>query len=112
MKKYLVALLGCCVILAADGQEFVPSYAVASLPEEMKKDADAVYRLDEGILTILSPSEYTLKVHQVITLLNADAASYLHHKLGTDKFYKVEEVEIKLFDALGLPVRTYEKKRL
>lgn len=110
MQKQLAVLIGCFFFFKAQTQELSPFSYAASFPDELKKEADAVYRLDEGILTVLSESEYTLKVHQLITLLNANAAHYLHHRLGADKFYKVEEAEIKLFDALGLPVKTYGKK--
>lgn len=96
--------------LLGHSQDAGLSLAAASVPEGLKKDADAVYRLDEGRLTVLSPSEYTLKVHQTITLLNADGAHYLHHKLGTDKFYKVEEAEVKVYDALGLLQKKYGLK--
>ncbi len=36
----------------------------------------AVYRLDEGNLVISSPSVYSYKVHQVVTLLNKKAARH------------------------------------
>ena len=36
----------------------------------MKKDADAVYRVDHALLTILSPSAYKFSVHQVVTVFS------------------------------------------
>jgi hypothetical protein len=109
MRKNILAALCSCVLIIAHSQETTPAM-FTSIPENLKKDADAVYRLDEGILDILSPSEYTLKVHQVITILNAEGVAHLHHRMAVNKFYKVEDVEIKMFDVLGLLVKKYGKK--
>ena len=86
------------------------SYTVLNIPDSLKKDANAVVRLDEGVLDILSPSKYVLKVHQVVTILNSEGTEHLRHVLGFDKFYKVENVEINMFDQLGMEVRRYKKK--
>ena len=110
MRKVILSIVTCCILLSMQAQDLAPSHAAATLPDELKKGADVVYRLDEAVLNVLSPSEYKLKVHQVITLLNAEGSSYLHHRLGTDKFYKVDEVEITVYDAVGLPQKKYEKK--
>src|SRR6476660_9010426 len=110
MRQAITFTLCCFFVLAVQGQQTTPFFATTPIPDELKKDADAVYRLDEGILTIESVSEYTLKVHQVVTVLNAEGAHLLHHRLGTDQFYKVENVAINMYDALGLLRKTYGKK--
>lgn len=96
--------------LFAQSQATSPVQALTAIPEELKKNANAVYRLDEGHLTVISPSEYILQVHQVVTLLNAEAAQHLHHRLGIDKFNKVEEVEISVLDSKGGLTKKYGKK--
>ncbi|WP_121357197.1 DUF3857 domain-containing protein [Flavisolibacter nicotianae] len=110
MRQAITFIFCCFIVRSVQGQQSTPSFATTPIPEELKKDADVVYRLDEGILNIASASEYTLKVHQVVTLLNAEGAQFLHHRLGTDKFYKVEDVTINMYDALGLLRKTYGKK--
>ncbi|GAA4737759.1 DUF3857 domain-containing protein [Flavisolibacter ginsenosidimutans] len=112
MLKTIAAAFACFVMLVARGQQepSPPATTLASIPEELKKDADAVYKLDEAVLTVLSPSEYTLKVHKVMTLLNADAAYLLHHRFTVDKLFKVEDIEIKVLDAFGQLVKKYTKK--
>ena len=82
----------------------------ATIADSLKKDAVAVYRLDEAVLDVRSPSSYTLTVHQVVTILNDQGAYYLYHKLGFDKFYKVEAVDIKMYNAAGLLTKTYGRK--
>jgi hypothetical protein len=106
--KLALLFSGLFIFSVALGQDI--NYSAAAIPDSLKKDAEAVYRLDEGNLTVISSSEYILKVRQVVTLLNANAASYLHHRLGTDKFHKVEDVEVTLYDALGRATKKYGRK--
>ena len=86
------------------------TFAASAIHDSLRKDANAVVRLDEGVLDILSPSKYVLKVHQVVTILNSEGAEHLSHVLGFDKFYRVENIEINVFDKLGIEVRKYKKK--
>jgi hypothetical protein len=88
----------------------MPSYSSLDLPKDLKENANAVYRLDEGILTVLSPSKYNFKIHQVITLLNKEAAHHLRQNLYYDKFHKIERVTFRVFDAAGYLFKTYERK--
>ena len=85
------------------------NYSALSLPENLKKDANAVYRLDEGILDITSASKYTFTTHQVITLLNKDAAHHLEQKFLYNKFQKIENVIFKIYNVAGDLIKTYQK---
>ena len=85
-------------------------YSILALPETLKTNANAVFRLDEEVIEINSPSKYTCKTHQVITLLNNDAARYLNYRLPYNKFEKIENVEIKIYDADASLIRQYHKK--
>lgn len=110
MYKKLLFVIVLFTALQGQSQQSIFTQSSTTISEELKKEADAVYRLDEGILEVLTPSEYTLRVHQVVTILNAEGANHLYHHLPQNKFYKVEEVEINLYNALGLPVKKYGKK--
>ena len=110
MKKSLVTSLVFLTYYAGLCQISFTSYSSLSLPENLKKDANAVYRLDEGVLDVISPSKYIFKTHQVITLLNNEAARHLQHVLHYDKFEKVENVEVKIYNAAGELVKKYQKK--
>lgn len=83
---------------------------VSSIPDSLMKDAHAVYRLDEAVLDVLSPSRYNLQVHQVVTIINAEGAGHLRHRLGLNKFHKVDDVEIKVYNKAGMEVQRYSKK--
>lgn len=85
-------------------------FSAVHLPESIKKDASAVYRLDEGFLEIFPAAKYSFKTHQVITLLNRNAEHHLHQSLLYNKFRKIENVLFKIYNAAGDLVRTYQKK--
>ena len=86
------------------------TYSAFTIPDSLKKDANAIVRLDEGVLDVVSNSRYTLNVHQVVTILNPEGAYHLKHSFGFDKFYKIENVEVKVYNELGLLSKKYSKK--
>jgi len=109
MLKLIAAFLACFLLFETKAQE-PPPPIFASVPDELKKDVDAVCRLDEAVLNILSPSEYILKEHQIITILNAEGESHLYHGYSINKFYKAENIDIKVLDAFGQVIKKYDKK--
>jgi hypothetical protein len=86
------------------------SLSALTIPQDLKKDAHTVFRLDEGIVDVAAPGRYTFKVHQVLTILNKDGAHHLYQAHGIDKFNKIDEVEIKVFNQLGIEIEKYKKK--
>ncbi len=103
----IIAIQPCVKLLC---QANVSLYSVSSLSEDLKKNANAVYRLDEGILEVTSDSKYTFKTRQVITLLNKNAAHHLNQTLYYNKFQKIENVAFKIYDTAGNLVRSYQKR--
>lgn len=96
-------------LIFSQGNNFL-KFSSLSIPDSLKKNANAVFRLDEAVIEISSPSKYTYKVHQIVTLLNKDAARHLYHSLGMDKFRKIDDIEIKIYNELGIEVKKYKKK--
>lgn len=95
----------------AFAQHFMATtYNVADIPENLKKDADAVYRLDEAVVNVISPSKYTEQVHQVVTILNSEGAWHLQQAVWLDKFNAVDDIEVKVYDSLGRQLQKYRKK--
>ena len=106
---FLLLTIFCASIAFSQGTSLF-KYTLLGIPDSLKKDADAVVRLDEAILEVLSPSRYKEKDHQVITILNKKGSHYLNHSFRFDKFKKIEHVEIKVYNELGLEVKKYTKK--
>lgn len=86
------------------------NYAVSNIPDTLKKNVAVVYRLDEAFLNVLSQSEYTYQVHQIITLLSPEAEGYLQHQIGIDKFNSLQNIQVSLYNADGILQKTYSKK--
>ena len=103
-------VIGCLTFFSAQSQTSTVPLAAAAIADDLKKDAAVVFRLDEGVLDVQSASEYTMTVHQVVTILNDKGAYHLRHRLGIDKFNKVEDVVISVYDAQGQLVKKYGRK--
>ena len=110
MRKTVLIVISVMCFLIGRSQTELLIYNSANIADSLKENANAVLRLDEARLEVVSPSKYVLQVHQVVTVLNSEGSSYLRHSLGFDKFYNVGEVAITMYNALGLPVKKYSKK--
>lgn len=86
------------------------NFNASSIPDSLKRNANAVYVLDEGILEVKAPGVYTLQTHQIITVLNREGLAHLTQSFFTDKFNSVEEVQIKIYDSIGNEIKKYKKK--
>lgn len=107
----LLYLLLAGTMLSAQGiGNSLQLYSAYTIPDSLKKDADAVYRLDESVVDVQSAAKYVQTTHQVITLLNKDAAHHLYQRHFFNKQTKVEDVEIKLYNAFGVEIKKYKKK--
>lgn len=96
--------------LCVRSQDINLSYSSVTIADSLKKNAHTVVRLDEGILNILSPSKYTYKVHEVYTILNAEGAFRLRHRLYFDKLRSIDNVSIKIYNQLGLLTKKHTRK--
>lgn len=109
MRKLNILFL--FVLLAANGwSQSLLNYSSLTLPDSLKKDADAVYHLDESIVDIESPSKMTITNHTIVTVLTKRG---LHHsvvRVGVDKLRKLEEITVKVYNDLGIEVSRFKKK--
>jgi len=112
MKKIFLFLMiiPACVFSQSKKNGFDLDFSSLKIPQDLKKDAHTVFRLDEGIVNVATAGRYTYKVHQILTILNKDGAHYLRQVHGIDKFDKIEEIEIKVFNQLGIEIEKYKKK--
>lgn len=106
MKQYALLLL----LVISNFAHAQSNYAVSAIPDSLKKKATTVFRLDEATLKIISPAKFKYQVHQVVTLMNETAQYRLYHQLGINKFLKVDEVKIVIYNADGKAVKDYNRK--
>ncbi len=85
-------------------------YNVLSIPDSLRKGADAVVREDDVVFTVKDMATATMKAHYVITILNEKDDRDLAFMAGSDKFQYLDEATINVYDAFGNKLKTYSKK--
>lgn len=78
-----------------------PKFPVSEIPDELKKNADVVFRQDEMTFTIVSKSRATLHVYEVVTIFNDKGKDFATKVIGYDKLSKVTNFKGAAYDANG-----------
>ncbi|MBO9201824.1 MULTISPECIES: DUF3857 domain-containing protein [Niastella] len=108
MKKCLSVLTAICAAWTLQAQ--ISPYALLSIPETVKKDADIIKRLEEITFEVTDIDRSSLSVHQVITVMNEKGKRALHFAEFSDKFRILDAAEVKVFDASGKQINRYKQK--
>ncbi len=82
-----------------------PTYPVGDIPEELKKDVNAVIREDKMIYKIVSQSKATVYAYYAVTIFNARASDYATQEVDYDKLTKVIKFTGSVYDATGKLIR-------
>jgi transglutaminase-like putative cysteine protease len=107
-KNCLIA----CIFLLCSARALAQDYAIARIPESLKKNVHAVVREENTLFDIRSTDKATLRVHRVVSVLNEAAREELFFMQSTDQFHSLSEVTIRVFDAAGKSLRSYERSDL
>lgn len=93
-------------------QTFSQNYAISEIPEELKKDANAVVRNSSSEYVIKSESSIELKKKTVISILNkaGDNLSYVY--IPYDKYSRISDIKIRVLDEDGKQINSYSKSDL
>ncbi|RYG00175.1 MAG: DUF3857 domain-containing protein, partial [Chitinophagaceae bacterium] len=110
MKKYLLLMLIAGASFAANAQEM--DLAADKIPDSLKKNADAVSRLDKTVFQVYDIDRASYKTREIITVLNQNGRGHLVFQFEGSKFVKLSDVEIKVYDASGKQINKYKKKDL
>lgn len=89
-----------------------PKYPIAAIPEELKKGANAVFREDALVFEIVAQDKAITKIHQVITILNANAKRYATEVIGYGKNSKVTILKGIVYDATGEVVKKIKQSEV
>src|SRR5215203_4123340 len=98
MRKFFSA---CCLLVCFLANASDIKYPVSSIPENLKKDANAVKRMEEETFEIISLKETVLRRKVAYTILNENGDNYAAMVVSYDKLHKVSFFEGTLFDANG-----------
>jgi hypothetical protein len=100
---YLVTLSGLCQTNVLDASTLTP---------ELKKNAHSVKREEKINFEVSDIDAAKLTVHQVFTVLDAEGEDALYFYEFSSAFRKLEDAEIKVYDAHGGFVNKYKKKEM
>jgi hypothetical protein len=89
-----------------------PEYNAALIPDSLKTNANTVIRQEVMEMRITAPGKATIKTKSVITALNENGIEELAFSGYADQFRKLEEAEIRVYDASGKYLKRYKKKEL
>jgi hypothetical protein len=95
--------------LLSSMQIFAQHYAVQSIPDSLKKNAEAVKRLQEIVVEIKSPSKAIVTEHVVYTILDENGDGYAQYIGEYDKLVSLNSAVARLFDANGKELKHIKK---
>lgn len=110
MRKIIILALSCFIIPPSYCQ--VNVYDASTLSDSLQENAHCVKREEIINFNVKDIDLATLSVHQVYTVLDGEGADVLYFVKGSDEFTKLEDAEIKVFDAKGKDVNRYKMKEM
>src|SRR6476469_788682 len=111
-KSILSSISLCFLVFLANAQKKEISadyYSSATIPEELKKDADYVTRYFNTEITLKEVGKATIKYHSIKTLLNDKADDEALLLLGFDKMRSINNPTMSIYDADGKLIKRYKK---
>jgi hypothetical protein len=97
IKKLLISLTLINFLLDCSAQV----YPFKSIPEKLRKNADAVIRTNQCLYTIKSPDHTVVKIKKAITILNKDGDYLRYLAVPYDKYSKVNYIRGLIFNEKG-----------
>lgn len=80
-------------------------YPAFTIPATLKKNANAIVRLDEAEFTVYSQKSSSLKQKMAITILNKKGESYASIPFGYSKFLTLTSLKITLYNSAGIVIK-------
>jgi hypothetical protein len=84
-------------------------FSVSLIPDSLKKNADAVARLEEKIYEIKSPGKAIEHERHVFTILSEAGDHIARYKTGYDKFTSINSISCKLYNEKGKMLKHVKK---
>lgn len=87
-----------------------PKYPVAAIPDELKKEANVVYRLDKGEFVIEKIDKASFKVHVALTILNERGDKFAGVSIHYDKLRKISSFTAFVYNKAGKEIYKLKNK--
>jgi transglutaminase-like putative cysteine protease len=111
MKKYPILCLG-LLLLCCETKAQVNQYSAFTIPDSLRKDADAVVREDQTRFRVKSIDNAVQEVHSIVTIFNENAEDYQSFMEYSDKFQSLDDAEIRVYNSMGKEINKYTKKEM
>lgn len=108
MKYFLCCLFLCVRFSPSNGQV----YNAASIPETLKKNASVIVHSETTNVDIEDIDKATVKVRKIFTVLDDEGQDELLFNEYSNKYYVLDDAEIKVFDQNGKQTAKYKKKEM
>src|SRR6218665_1925812 len=105
-------LLSGLLLLSGVANAQLSSYSALTIPDSLRKDADAVIREDYRKFKVKSTDTAYMEVHMIVTIFNENASEYQTFAEWSDKFHILDDAEVKVYNAMGKELKKYTKKEM
>jgi Domain of Unknown Function with PDB structure (DUF3857)/Transglutaminase-like superfamily len=85
------------------------AYDTAGIAPAVRRDANVVVRNENIEFDVSDIDQSKLHVHRVETVLNEKGKKALSFEAETDKFTKLDDIEIRVYDAAGKQINKYKQ---
>lgn len=102
------------IILSINNKSFAQSlkYGTNQIPDSLRNNANSVRREKTKQFIVTGFGTATLNEHEVITVLNSKAKNNLVFMRYSDKFRKLENANIIVYDSNGVKINSYSQKEM
>jgi len=110
-KIILFCLLLCAIYNTSRSQSISPDlYKASTIPPGLKENANSVVRYSENTINVKGPGKETIKVHEIVTILNEKGDKEAEMVMGYNKKYdEYSNIEMRVYDANGVSIKKYHK---
>ncbi|NML56502.1 DUF3857 domain-containing protein [Chryseobacterium cheonjiense] len=99
----------CTVALSAASLYYTQSFPVSAIPENLKKNADAVIRKDLTTIQINKIDDIKYQYYTVTTVLNKDGDSDARAYIPYEKGNSISDVKVNIYDEAGKKIKSFSK---
>ena len=110
MRNFLAPFIAVCCVFQVNAQQI--RYDAASIPAKLREKAHVVKRFENITFEVKDVDRAVYTVHRVLTVLDELGESELNFVEYTNKLRKIDEFEIKGYNAEGVQTDRFRKKDL
>jgi transglutaminase-like putative cysteine protease len=100
------------LVLAFSAKAGDPKYPVSEIPEELKKDVNAVVREDKIVFKILAQNKATSYEYFAVTIFNKNAEEFATSVQSYDKLTKIINFSGSVYDATGKLIKKLKNNEI